>query len=139
MKYIELLGRVLFSLIFLNTITTHFSGNGIGYAASKGVPFPSLLVPFSGLLAIIGAVSIILGFKTKWGAWLIVIFLIPVTLYMHAFWKEIEPMQTQIQMSNFLKNTSMFGAALLITYFGAGPLSVDTRIELPNQKKDNTT
>jgi putative oxidoreductase len=33
-----------------------------------------------------------------------------------------------MQMVNFMKNTSMVGGALLIAYFGAGPLSVDERL-----------
>jgi putative oxidoreductase len=125
MKYIVLIGRVLYSFIFLMTIASHFSAQMIGYAESKGVPGASFFVPFSGVIAFAGAVSIILGFKAKWGAWLIVIFLVPVTFTMHAFWNETDTMQNQIQMTMFMKNISMLGAALLITYFGSGPLSID--------------
>ncbi len=105
----------------------HFTAEALGYAIFSGVPLPSVLVPLSGILAIIGAISIILGYKIKWGALLIVAFLIPVTLYMHAFWEETDPMQVQRQMTSFLKNTSMLGGALIISYFGAGPLSIDAK------------
>jgi putative oxidoreductase len=118
------------------TIKSHFSSQAMGYAASKGVPVPALLVPFAGVLAIAGAISIILGYKTKWGAWLIVAFLIPVTFMMHAFWRESQPMQIQIQTTNFLKNISMLGAALLISYFGAGPLSIDEKKTKSNIKHE---
>jgi putative oxidoreductase len=104
---------------------THFSQMGIQYAASKGVPLPQLLVPIAGVLAIAGALSIITGFKAKWGAWLIVIFLMPVTFYMHAFWNETDQMMMQMQMANFMKNISLLGSALIISYFGSGALSVD--------------
>ncbi|MBI2270408.1 MAG: DoxX family protein [Bacteroidetes bacterium] len=127
MKYIVLTGRIFYSLIFLMTVMSHFTDKAVEYAASNGVPVASALVPLSGIIAIIGAISIILGYKAKWGAWLIVIFLIPVTFYMHAFWKETDPMQTQMQMANFMKNISMLGAALLIIYFGSGPLSIDEK------------
>ncbi|MCE9537794.1 MAG: DoxX family protein [Bacteroidetes bacterium] len=127
MKYIELVGRFLYSIIFLRTIMNHFTADAIGYAVFTGVPVPSVLVPLSGGLAIIGAISIILGYKTKWGALLIVAFLIPVTLFMHAFWKETDPTEMQRQMTSFMKNTSMLGGALIISYFGAGPLSVDAK------------
>lgn len=105
----------------------HFTAEAIGYAILSGVPVPAVLVTLSGILAIVGAISIILGFKTKWGALLIVAFLIPVTLYMHAFWEETESMEAQRQMTSFLKNTSMLGGALIISYFGAGPLSIDAK------------
>ena len=127
MKLLLLIGRILYSLIFLVTIISHFSANTIGYAQLRGIPAPTVLVPFSGALAFAGAVSIILGYKAKLGAWLIIIFLVPVTLMMHDFWNVSDAMQVQIQMAMFMKNISMLGAALLITYFGSGPLSLDTR------------
>ena len=127
MKYTVLLGRILYSLIFLNSGVFHFSGMAIGYASSQGVPLASFLVPFSGVMAIVGGLLIVLGYKAKWGAWLIVAFLIPVTFMMHAFWKETDPMQKQMQMGMFMKNISMLGGAFLITWFGAGPVSFDSR------------
>jgi len=125
MKWIALLGRILFSLIFLFSGPNHFSAQSIDYAASQGVPLASILVPVSGILAILGALSIILGFKVKFGALLIVLFLVPVTLMMHNFWAITDPMTRQMQMAMFMKNVSMLGAALLIFYFGAGPMSLD--------------
>jgi putative oxidoreductase len=127
MKLIPLIGRILFSLIFLQTAFNHFSGKGISYATSQNVPLPSLLVPVSGVLAIIGAASIVLGYKARLGAWLIVLFLVPVTLMMHNFWTITDPMMRQMQMAMFMKNISMLGGALLITYFGSGPLSIDAQ------------
>jgi putative oxidoreductase len=127
MKAIVLIGRIFFSLIFLNTIFAHFSSSGINYAASAGVPFAEILVPVSGILAVLGGLSILLGYKAKFGAWLLVLFLIPVTLLMHNFWT-LEGAEAQMQMVNFIKNLSLLGGAFLITYFGAGPLSIDNAI-----------
>jgi putative oxidoreductase len=127
MKYLPLTGRILYSIIFLTTLLGHFKPETIAYAASKGVPFPNILVPFSAILAAAGALSLVAGYKTRTGAWLIVLFLVPVTFFMHAFWKETDPMQVQVQTSAFLKNISLLGAALMIAYFGPGPVSVDTK------------
>ena len=127
MKYIPLIGRIFFSLIFLFTAFNHFSGKTIAYAASQNVPFASVLVPASGIIATLGALSILLGYKARLGAWLIVLFLVPVTFMMHNFWTVTDPMMKQMQMAMFLKNISMLGAALLITYFGSGPLSIDAK------------
>ena len=68
-----------------------------------------------------------LGYRAKVGAWLIVLFLVPVTLMMHNFWAEKDPMAAQMQMAVFLKNLTMLGGALLISQFGAGALSLDAR------------
>jgi putative oxidoreductase len=129
--YLVPLGRFLYSAIFLMTIFGHFSAGYIGYAAQAGVPAPGLLVPLSGVIAILGGLSITLGYKAKIGAWLIVLFLVPVTLKMHAFWAVPDPMMHGIQLALFWKNVSMLGAALLITHFGAGPVSLDARRSAP--------
>jgi putative oxidoreductase len=125
MKYLVLAGRILFSLIFILSGFTHFSGSPIQYAASQGVPFPTVLVPVSGIIALLGGISIVLGFKARIGAWLLVLFLIPVTIMMHNFWTVTDPVMRQLQFAMFLKNLSMLGGALLIAFFGSGPLSID--------------
>jgi putative oxidoreductase len=130
MKYIPLIGRILFSLIFLNSgLMGHLIGlsGTAAYAQSAGVPMATGLVAISGVIAVLGALSIILGYKAKMGAWLIVIFLIPVTFMMHKFWTITDQMQSMIQMAMFMKNIALLGAALMITYFGAGPVSFDAR------------
>jgi putative oxidoreductase len=125
--YLVPLGRFLYSAIFLMTVLGHFSAGYIGYAAQAGVPAAGLLVPLSGVIAALGGLSITLGYKAKIGAWLLVLFLVPVTFKMHAFWDVTDPMMRGMQMAMFMKNVSMLGAALLITHFGAGPLSFDAR------------
>ena len=76
----------------------------------------------------VGGLSILLGFQTRIGACPLVIFLIPVTLMMHNFWSVSDPMTLQIEKAMFLKNVAMLGGALVITSFGAGPLSLDALI-----------
>jgi len=120
------LGRLLFVLIFLTAGFTHFAKQTIAFAASQGVPMASVLVPLSGIIALLGALSIFLGYRAKAGAWLIVIFLIGVTP-MHKFWGISDPMMQQMQMVMFMKNLAMLGGALLITQFGSGPWSLDNR------------
>jgi putative oxidoreductase len=124
---IVLLGRFCFVLIFLMAGLSHFSNQTIAFAASQGVPFPSIAVPLAGVLALAGGLSILLGYRAKVGAWLIVLFLVPVTFMMHNFWVVKDPTMEQIQMVMFMKNVAMLGGALLISQFGAGPLSLDAR------------
>lgn len=124
---IVLLGRFLFVLIFLMAAPRNFLGSTIAYAAHQGVPMASFAVPFSGLLAVVGGLMVLFGFRAKIGAWLIVLFLVGVTPMMHNFWAVADPMMRQMQMINFMKNLSMCGAALIITQFGAGPWSLDAR------------
>lgn len=125
--YIVLLGRILFSLIFILSSFNHFTQNAMQYAAAQGVPYASILVPISGLMAFLGGMSILLGYKARYGAGLIILFLIPVTIMMHKFWGLSDPSQAMMQQIHFMKNISMLGGALIIAYFGSGPLSVDKR------------
>jgi putative oxidoreductase len=118
---------LFFVLIFVMGATNLFTKQGIGYAASQGVPLASIAVPLAGVFALVGGLSILLGYRAKIGAWLIVLFLVPVTVMMHKFWGIADPNVAQDQMINFLKNASMLGGALLITQFGAGPFSLDSR------------
>src|SRR3990172_1676553 len=104
MNYVVLLGRILYSAIFIMAAPGHFMAGTIGYAASQGVPLASIAVPASGLLALAGGLSILLGYRAKWGAWLIVFFLVPVTLMMHNFWAMTDPNAAQMQQIMFMKN-----------------------------------
>jgi putative oxidoreductase len=125
MKYIPLVARILYAPLFIMSLMSHFSAASVGYATAQGVPMASFLVPFSGIMAGIGGLSILIGYKAKWGAWLLVLFLVPVTIMMHNFWAVKDPMMMQMQMAFFIKNFALVGTALLFVYFGAGPLSID--------------
>jgi putative oxidoreductase len=121
------LGRFLFALIFLMSAPMHFSSQITAYAAAQGVPLASIAVPLSGVIALAGGLSILLGYRVKIGAWLIVLFLAAVTPMMHNFWTVADPMMHQMQFIMFMKNLSMLGGALFISQTGAGPWSLDAR------------
>ncbi len=127
MKYVVLLGRILYSGIFIMANLFHFSKQSIAYAASQGVPMAGVLVPLSGVIGLAGGLSVLLGYKTRLGAWMLVVFLVPVTFMMHKFWTVVDPMQAQIQQVMFMKNLALLGTAFLLSFFGAGPLSLDYR------------
>lgn len=123
MKFVFALGRVLFSLAFIIKPLEHFTGKHLPLAETMGVPFPSVLVPIWGIIGLIGGLSILLGLFPRMGAWLIVLFLAPITYYMHPFWTQNGFAETMHSLC-FWKNLSMLGAALMITYTGSGPLSM---------------
>jgi putative oxidoreductase len=125
MRYLVLSGRVLFALIFITAAPRHFSSEGIGHAAQLGVPLATLLVPISGALALGGGLSVALGYRARLGAWALVAFLVPVTFMMHGFWRLSDPVLVHTQQALFAKNISMLGAALMVAYFGSGPISID--------------
>jgi putative oxidoreductase len=125
MKCIAVVGRLLFSILFIVASAGHFSLQTIDAAAHHGVPLAALLVPVSGVIALTGGLSVLVGFRTRFGALLLVGFLVPVTIFMHNFWDAADPTTYQLEQAMFMKNITMLGGALLIAYFGAGPVSLD--------------
>ena len=124
-----LIGRVLFSLIFAFGAVGHLTKiNAMaGYAASAGVPFPKLAIIVTGLMLLVGSISILLGWKISYGAIILIIFLIPVTYQIHflGMLHATNPMMKQDQMLNLLKNIGLMGGAIYIALFGAGKYSID--------------
>lgn len=119
------IGRFLFSLIFILSGFKHFSAEMIDYAASSGVPMANVLVPLSGVMALAGGLSVLLGFHARIGALILVAFLVPVTFMMHNFWAISDPEMASMQMIHFMKNISMLGGAIYIYSMGSGPFSLD--------------
>lgn len=115
-----LIGRVLFGAVLGFMGFNHFAQlDGMsGYAEAKGVPFPRLSVVASGLLLVFGGVAVVLGVYPLLGAAAIALFLLVSTPMMHDFWAFDDPEQQQAEMTNFLKNAALFGAALLIIAVG---------------------
>jgi len=122
MKYIPLVGRSFLSSIFLySAITKIFGFAGTQQMiADRGLPFPTLMLLGNIIFQLVGGISLILGYKTRIGALVLIAFLIPTTLVFHNFLAD--PAET----TAFLKNLALIGALLMVSYFGAGPVSLDT-------------
>lgn len=108
-----MLGRILFGGFFLFSGINHFINiQGMGaYANARGVPAPQLMVAISGLMIVLGGVSVVIGYRPRFGLLLIILFLIPVALIMHNFWAVPDAQQRVMEMGNFLKNMALTGAA----------------------------
>jgi putative oxidoreductase len=109
-----LIGRILYGGFFLISGANHFLKLSAykPYVASKGVPAPGLAVVGSGLLILLGGLSVLLGCWPNIGLLLIVIFLLGTTPMMHSFWKLTDPMARMNDQINFMKNVALLGAAL---------------------------
>ena len=121
--WMHLIGRILFAMIFIASGMNHFFklNEGAAYATAKGIPAAKVMTVVSGLMILLGGVSILLGWHRFIGAGLIVIFLVPTAFVMHAFWKETDPMMMQNEMAHFMKDMALTGAALLIAFYGGAP------------------
>jgi uncharacterized membrane protein YphA (DoxX/SURF4 family) len=118
---IGLAGRLLFTLIFFLSGITHFTDiDGYVSLMHEAIPGRVFWVLISGVVELAGAVMILFDRWAKLGGWLIVLFLVPVTIVVHGYAMVTapDPGTQQMQMSFFLKGLAMTGGALLITQLG---------------------
>jgi uncharacterized membrane protein YphA (DoxX/SURF4 family) len=128
--YVFLLGRILFGGFFILGGINHFQHLGMmsGFAASKGVPAAKAAIVFSGLLIVFGGLCVVVGWCTQLGLACIILFMLPVTFWMHGYWSETDPMQRMSQRVHFQKNVALLGAALMLLLL---PLPWPLSINLP--------
>jgi len=113
----HVLGRLLFSVLFLKSAYGHFTNvKGMaGYAKSVGnVPAPEAAVVGTGVALLLGGLSVLLGWHPRVGALLLVVFLLPTAFLMHPYWKLTDPMQRAGDSAQFWKDIALAGAALFI-------------------------
>jgi len=124
-KWAQVVGRVALGTIFLVSGIGKLAAwrGAAAYAGSKGVP--EILLALATALELLGAVSLIVGFRARWGALALLIFLVPVTLVFHNFWA-VPAEQQQMEMVNFLKNLAIGGGLLIVLGRGAGAFSIDS-------------
>jgi putative oxidoreductase len=117
----ELAGRVLLASLFLLAGLNKFGAYSAtaAYMSSAGVP--GALLPAVIATELLGALAIILGWKTRVAATLLAGFSLLTAFIFHNNFAD------QIQMVMFLKNVSIAGGFLLLIANGAGPLSIDRR------------
>lgn len=116
MDVLVLIGRIVFTVLFLSSAYGHLrqSEAMAGYATSRGVPAARVAVLGSGVLLLIGGLSVLLGVWHDLGALLLVIFLVPTAVLMHGFWKEADPQAKQLETISFTKDMALAGAALML-------------------------
>lgn len=116
MEILFLIGRILFGGFFVLNGVNHFMKTGMmtGMAAAKGVPAPKLAVIGSGLVLLAAGAGIIFGVYPVTSLILVLVFLLPTTFTMHAFWRERDANLRMSEMINFMKNMAIIGATLML-------------------------
>jgi putative oxidoreductase len=127
--FLSLVARLMITAIFLSSAVLNKIpqfNNVAEMMAGKGVPQPKILLAGAIAFLILGSLSLILGFRARLGALLLLVFLAAATYYFHAFWKLPAEEQMPEQIA-FMKNLALMGTMVLIMANGAGPWSLDAR------------
>ena len=126
---LAVLGRVMLCTIFFMSAV----GNKIPHfqavaevMAGKGIPAPQLMLAGAIVFLIAGSISVVVGFRARIGAALLLVFLVLATYYFHDFWDVADSAARQDQMIHFMKNLGLMGAMVLIIANGSGPMSLET-------------
>lgn len=123
----KLLGRVGLSAIFIFAGIHKFMDyeGTAAYMASKHLTNIPVLLYTAAIVEILGGLSVLLGWKTRWGALLLALFLIPTSYIFHDFWNLSDKAEMQEQMIHFFSNFAIFGGLLFVTASGPGVISID--------------
>jgi putative oxidoreductase len=121
MDVIVLIGRIMFAALFLASSYAHLAMTDAlaGYAQARGVPMARPAVIVSGVMLVVGGLSVLLGVWADLGSLILVAFLVPTAILMHGFWKESDPQARQMEMTQFQKDLALGGAALMLFAFFA--------------------
>ena len=116
-----LVGRILIAILFIPAGWGKIAGftGTAGYIASKGLPLPEVGAALAIVVELVGGIMLLVGFRTRWAAAALVLFLIPTTFFFHAFWND--PSQATV----FWKNVAIMGGLVYVWAFGSGRLSID--------------
>ena len=117
-NYLSLLARIFLSAIFmwsgvnkiLNPVATQEN------MSAHGMPLTLVFLVAAIALELLGGLSVLLGIKTRWGAAMLIIFLIPATLIFH------HDLSTELEQAMFFKNLAMLGGLLMLIQYGGGDL-----------------
>jgi putative oxidoreductase len=126
-SYLQLLSRIFVAVIFV------LSGlfKVLGFAAtaqmmgSAGFPAPQLFLVGAIVLELGGGLALLCGYRVRWAALALIVFLIPATLVFHT--AHIAGAEAQNQMTQTLKNLAILGALLKFYTDGPGAFSLGER------------
>ncbi len=125
--FLALIGRILICAIFLSSALINKIPNFskvADYMTQNGVPFPKLALSVAIVLLVLGSISVVIGYRARIGATLLLLFLVAATFYFHDFWNDTSE-GARVQQIMFMKNLSMAGTMLLVIAMGSGPWSLD--------------
>jgi len=115
MSFLVLVGRILFSALFLYSAVGHLTKTKMmaGYAQMRGVPQAHVATLVTGVMLVVGGLSVLLGVWADLGALILAAFLLPTAVLMHGFWRDSGEAR-MMEQTQFMKDTALGGAALML-------------------------
>ena len=123
---LDLVGRVLISFIFLFDAfdSIFYFKDTKETMASYGLSWNQDLLLFGGIfLLLVGGTLVLIGYRSSFGAILLLLYWVPVTFIVHSFWNDPDDIR-RFQSVMFTKNMAIVGGLLMVLVNGSGRYSV---------------
>lgn len=124
--FLDLLGRTLLSVIFFFEAydsIRYFEATKQTMTEYGIIWRQDLLLTGAIGVLILGATLILIGYRSAFGALLLLLYWVPVTFIVHAFWNA-PPEKLRESSIFFMKNIAIIGGLLIVYVNGAGQWSV---------------
>jgi putative oxidoreductase len=124
-----LIGRILLAAVFVLSGINKL-GNFTGTAAfmsGAGLPMAEILLVATIAIELICGMMLVLGWRARFAAAVLLLFMVPVTAVFHNPWAAADQAMAQQQMIHFLKNLAIMGGLLNLMAFGPGGYSIGAR------------
>lgn len=122
----DLLGRIFLSFIFLYEAydSLAFFHPTKEIMTSYGINWQQdFLLTSAIILLTLGGLMILSGYRASLGAFLILLYWVPVTFIVHSFWNA-SPDEYRMQSIMFMKNIAITGGLLMVWVNGSGRISI---------------
>ena len=123
---IDLIGRIFLSFIFLYDAydSIFYFRETKAKMTEYGLTWnQDLLLYGSIFLLVFGGVLVLIGYRSSFGATLLLLYWVPVTFIVHSFWNDPEEVR-RLQAVLFMKNIAIIGGVLMVLVNGSGRYSV---------------
>ncbi len=122
----DIVGRIALASLFLWSGYDMFAhmASQVALMQAYGMPAANLLIWPAGLLELVAAAMLVLGWKARWAALALIVFTVASTFIFHAYWS-VPSDQVWDQLNNFMKNLAIVGGLLVVLAHGCGPYALD--------------
>ncbi len=136
----DLLGRIFVALIFIFE-----AGDSIAYFRQTKQTMTEYGITWNQDILLIGAITflitggilLLIGYRVRLGAFLLLLYWLPVTFIVHSFWNDPQEVQ-RLQSIYFMKNLGIAGALLLIIANGSGKFGIKRLMVVSRIRPDET-